>query len=527
MRPPHRRQKHRIDFRECSTLLAWSGSVSQLADASAWFVHVNEVDKHSLDASAEGDSVKLLKERSKEFPTRKILVEGTPTVAGHSRLEAEMASSDYRRLWVPCPLCGEYQILRMGNKNEPGGIRWDHRADGSTDSNEAYETAHYVCRHCEGKIYDEHRARMMRSGIWAPRDTVVFPDGSINGEMPRWPVAGFQLSSLYALVLGWGDIAREKVVSCIGHDTSRKRQNFTNSWEGELYKRERGVEDWRTVGKRLAGLHPQGNVPVGTVFLCAGVDVQKDHFVFMVVGYGQNAESFLVDYGICHSEDEIAAAIERQYAREDGGGSMGITLTLIDSGDRTHEVYQLTDRLHSPALNRSVMPVKGLKSGDMGGEPYRRRKITDDPKRRNENRAGLHSRVLVHHNKAYWEVVVDDILFVLSPGMAGSMTLCVEAVDDEDLIEQMLNQVEEDGKWVKVREDKADDFRAALRYVRTAAEMVVGRRWASIRYTQPQVDVVGTVEKDGQVVQVTVPKKRERPQRKQRQNPWLQRLGLK
>jgi hypothetical protein len=38
----------------------------------------------------------------------------TPLVTGLSRIEAAFAESDQRRFWVPCPHCGEFQVLEQG-----------------------------------------------------------------------------------------------------------------------------------------------------------------------------------------------------------------------------------------------------------------------------------------------------------------------------------------------------------------------------------------------------------------------------
>jgi phage terminase large subunit GpA-like protein len=35
----------------------------------------------------------------------------TPTIAGRSAIEAAFERSDQRRYYVPCPRCGEFQIL--------------------------------------------------------------------------------------------------------------------------------------------------------------------------------------------------------------------------------------------------------------------------------------------------------------------------------------------------------------------------------------------------------------------------------
>jgi phage terminase large subunit GpA-like protein len=480
MRPPHRRRRDLVLFRDCRTHVAWSGSVSTLADLSAWFVHVNEVDKHSTEESVEGDSVSLLLKRNTEFPTRKSLIEGTPTVKGRSRIERFMAGSTYRRYWVPCPLCGAYQVLRLGMKDQPGGITWDKMENGHSSPLQAYKSARYVCQHCEGELFDQHRPMMMRNGVWIPRDCVAGRNGEIVGEWEENPREGYQLASIYSLGFGWGDIA----MMHLNAKTSAERQDFVNSTLAQVWSRVNFETTWQKLGKRLTVLeNRQGTVPVGGCFLVQGIDVQRDHYVPFVMACGENGQKWLVDWSVVHTDQELDEWMDRTYPREDGGQPMTPRLTGIDSGDRTDEVYRLCRRLHAPERGRSVLPVKGIKAGDMGGQPYAQAKLDDD--RKGVQHAGLKNIQLVKHNRAYWEVVVQDALEVLQPGDPFSLSLPAEALNDQDLLEQLLNAAEVDGKWQKAEEDKPDDFRAAFRYAMTMAEMVVRRRWTSIRYTSP------------------------------------------
>lgn len=511
MRPPHRRRRDQVVFRDCRTHIAWSGSVSTTADISAWFVHVNEVDKHSTEASTEGDPVALLMKRNTEFPTRKTLIEGTPTVKGQSRIERFMASSTYRRYWVPCPLCGEYQILRLGVKDQPGGMTWDKGPDGHSTPLLGYKTARYICEHCEGELFDQHRAPMMRRGVWAPKDCHVNRHGEVVGEWERNPREGFQLSSIYSLGFGWGDIARMHLSA----KSAAERQDFVNSTLAMVWSRVNFETTWQKLGRRLGvEENRQGVAPAGTCFMVRGVDVQEDHFVIWVMACGEQGRCWLVDWGVAHTEQDLEEWLDRQYPRADGGAPITPRLTGVDSGDRTDEVYRLCRRLHAPERGRSVLPIKGIKAGDMGGQPYAQAKLDDE--RKGVAKAGLKSIQLVKHNRAYWEAAVKDMLEVLQPGDPYSLSLPAEAIDDQDLLEQLLNAAEVDGKWEKAEVDKPDDFRAALRYARTMAEMVVRRRWANVRYVPPTSEA-----------SQEQPKTPRRPASASRPKGWLSRPGLR
>ena len=75
----------------------------------------DEVDGYpSGGAGVEGDQIALGIKRSETFWNRKIALGSTPTVKGTSRIEKAYEESDQRRYYVPCPHCGEFQVLEWG-----------------------------------------------------------------------------------------------------------------------------------------------------------------------------------------------------------------------------------------------------------------------------------------------------------------------------------------------------------------------------------------------------------------------------
>ncbi|HEY1065435.1 MAG TPA: phage terminase large subunit family protein, partial [Pirellulales bacterium] len=177
---PHRRNQTRVDLSACSWYAAWSGSSSELADLAARYLHGNEIDKWDATLSAEADPLDLFGERAKEFPNRKEIYESTPGMKVTSRIERGRLASDNRSLWVPCPHCGTFQILRTGDGG-PGGVIFDKKRDGHTDIGLAQRTARYLCEKCEGEIWDHQRAAMMRGGRWAKAGQKII-DGKCVGE---------------------------------------------------------------------------------------------------------------------------------------------------------------------------------------------------------------------------------------------------------------------------------------------------------------------------------------------------------
>ncbi|HMB78172.1 MAG TPA: terminase gpA endonuclease subunit, partial [Kiloniellaceae bacterium] len=396
--PEHRRSADSIELSHCRVFLAWSRSVSTLADKPVRFGHAAEVDKWvQLMTSMEADPEKLFDDRFKEFSRFKRLKESTPTIRGRSRIEKARKRSTNCSFYVPCPHCSHYQTLRMGNAGEHGRLEWDKTEDGRHDPDLARATAHYRCEACEGEIRDHHRAQMLRRGVWAPEgcgvdskkaaaaakrwqeqlnaadwygDLLSKAKGD-DGE-PLWRgwkaadwitgtpardgrTAGYHLSSLYATSLTWGDIAAEFVNS---KDSPQLLRNFRNQWLAETWEMVKRRHTWEELGGRLAADYDRGVVPAAAWFLTAGVDVQEDRAYWIVRAWGERKTSWLIDWGMVRKsvneqgqpglnsdlKQLVPVLIERAWPVDgqtaEGFDKLWAAIVAVDTGHRIHDVHQ-------------------------------------------------------------------------------------------------------------------------------------------------------------------------------------------
>ncbi len=130
--------------------LVGSNSPSNVKSTPAPRVFVEEPDDAAINVGKQGDSIKLLEERTKTYHRRKIVFGGTPSVKGLSTIEDAYNSSDQRKFYVPCHECNESHVLSWSN------IKW---AEDKEKSHEIYgharpETAFYACPHC-GSVWDD------------------------------------------------------------------------------------------------------------------------------------------------------------------------------------------------------------------------------------------------------------------------------------------------------------------------------------------------------------------------------------
>jgi phage terminase large subunit GpA-like protein len=294
------------------------------------YLFLDEVDAYDFDVDGEGDPVSLASQRTITFGNRKIFLVSTPTIQGLSRIELEYEQSDRRRWWVPCPECGEYQVL------EEKQLRWDR---------DQPETAAYHCAHCDGSIPSHKKPWMNSRGAWRA-------DSPGDGK-----AAGFHLSGLNSPWLTWQQIAERKIAA--KDDAAMKV--YVNTIEARTWTESGEAPEWQRLYDRRED-YRIGAVAAGGLFLTAGVDVQKDRLEVEIVAWGRDRECWSVDYRVCAGDPvkpdvwrHLDALLAETFTHANHT-ELSILKLAIDTGYATQEVYDWVRR-HSADR---VIAIKGV-----------------------------------------------------------------------------------------------------------------------------------------------------------------------
>lgn len=338
-----------------TVFFAGANSAASLASKPLGFAVADEVDKWPADVDNEGPPLGLLEERMSNFANRKLLIASTCNIKGSSVIEAEYLLSDQRKYHVPCPHCGEAQVLLWGT-TEDWGIKWLKTETGAARP----ETAVYVCRHCGAAIEEHCKTGMLADGLWVPD-----APGAALGKR-----AGFWLNKLYS-PLGWKSwaalveewqTAQEKK----RHGDSAPLKKFLNSSLAETWEEKGSGADSRSLAARAED-YPMGVVPRGGLMLTMGVDTQPDRLEGRVYTFGRGEESWLVERHIIYGDPNLEEGTEgspwtrlteirRTPLMHASGSQMLIEATCVDSGGHnTHAVYAYC-RAHAHA---KVLAIKG------------------------------------------------------------------------------------------------------------------------------------------------------------------------
>ncbi len=295
------------------------------------YLFLDEVDAYDFDVDGEGDPVGLATQRTITFANRKIFLVSTPTIQGFSRIEIEYEKSDKRRFWVPCPECGEYQVLIEAR------LQWEKGKP---------ETALYYCAHCGGGIQSHKKRWMNGQGEWRAE------------EPGAGKAAGFHLSGLYSPWLTWQQIAERKIAA--RDDAAMKV--YVNTIEARTWTESGEAPEWQRLYDRREDYRPC-TVPAEGLFLTAGVDVQDNRLELEIVAWGRERESWSVDYRVLQGRpsdkdvwNALDAVLEESFTH-DSGARLSIVKIAIDTGG--HYTSQVYDWVRGKQGDR-VLAIKGV-----------------------------------------------------------------------------------------------------------------------------------------------------------------------
>lgn len=349
---------------------AWAGSAASLSSRPVRNVFNDETDKYPKFTGDEADPIKLGTERTRTFWNRKVVNTSTPTKED-GYIWRELQQSDYCKYHVPCPHCGEYQVLLFPR------IKWPE--DATADEIHENRLAWYECESCEKRIEDKFKGRMISLGVWVPKDAKVNPDGTLSGNIQLTNHKGFWINCLYSPWLTFSDIAAEFLRS---HKHAELLMNFVNSWLAEPWREKMEETEEHQIMQRVQP-YRQGQIDAGALVLTAGIDVQKDHFWGIIRGWGYDMESWQVRAFRCETWEEVIAALFRTQYEKRNAAPLSVRLACIDSGYRTDEVYEVCKRFRDVAR-----ATKGQES-NMSGLPFKVSTIDRDPRSGQVIKGGL------------------------------------------------------------------------------------------------------------------------------------------
>lgn len=323
---------------------------------------LEEISEYPLDVDGRGDPVTLAEYRTTTWSDRaKRFYVSTPKEKEICRISAKYDASDQRRYFVPCPHCQTFLVLHFDHLRA--------NADGSVD---------YICQANGCVIEHRHKADMLRRGVWvktfagdgAPPvksiegraggtgDYMIAPD-QLDGYRARSSggrAPGFHIAQVSSAFVSWRETYQKWIDA---KDDPDAQTAFVQQVLGEPNETAAGeAPDPLQLYARRRDFS-MGRLPVGALIITAGVDVQKDRLEMDVWAWGIGKASWLIDSHVVEGDTDqlstyrgLAEKLALKY-EDSNGRTWPIEVTAIDSGYRTHTVYQWV------RLRPGVMAIKG------------------------------------------------------------------------------------------------------------------------------------------------------------------------
>ncbi len=330
--------------------MAGANSPASLAMRPVQVNLFDEVDRYPLTAGKEGDPIYLALKRSDTFQGTVDYRTSTPTIFGHSRIEAMFKLSDQRYWHLDCPVCSQEQVLKWKQ------VKWkdeDHLED-----------TWYECLHCQAHWDDRMRISAIRAGRW--KATAKFKG-----------IRGYHISGIYSLFRQkktFKSRLHQMAVEFLEANRLGKQalQVWTNTFLAETWKDDEIVKpEVSALYNRREPYVPSEKIPQGVQLITFGTDFQADRVEVEFVGYGSGEESWGLGHHKLYGDTRLPELYQRletllltQFTREDG-----ITLQACAGGFDTgyagcqRQLYAFL----RPRLGRRYYAFKG--SSQKNSEP--------------------------------------------------------------------------------------------------------------------------------------------------------------
>jgi phage terminase large subunit GpA-like protein len=304
-----------------------AGSTAELKSTSLRYVLADEVDEWARE-TPQGDPFGLIMARQDNFHDRKAYVPSTPTMDDASRIKELHDGGDQRQYWVPCPHCGELQILKWSN------LKWSKKP-GTNYITEVW----YVCSE-NGCVIEEWQKATMLPELG-------------HGGTARWiaqkpdaPYPSYHLNALYTPIgLGrsWREIAAQWIEA---QDDPAKLMRFINTRLGETYRNASSDIKANALEARSEP-YALRTVPQGCLVITVGVDTQDDRLEIQVTGHGKKDRTWTLDYHVLPGNpagDELWQALADyingiRFQNQFGKELISEACAIDTGGHHTHAVY--------------------------------------------------------------------------------------------------------------------------------------------------------------------------------------------
>jgi len=310
-----------------------------------------------LDEIAEFEHlhVKQIIERAKTFSAygKKIIKTSTSIYKNDPIVKSYEESQLKYEYYSKCPACEKEHVDDFVEN-----FKHPKTEDKYLNAREAV----YVCPHCKAEWDNNLKKEAVENGGWK----------LVSGNPKKAKTVGLRASSFVSHLVSIEDLALEWLDA---EGDEELEEAVYNGWFSKIYEREEKTTKADEI-LTLKNNIPKGIVPKDTVAMFGAIDVQKDHFYFVVVAVNEYLSVHIVDYGRLETEADKERKVLQNYYDADGELHL-IETWADDSGYNKDFVYEFCRKMSNlhyemeddPSIQRifderygealNVIPIKG------------------------------------------------------------------------------------------------------------------------------------------------------------------------
>lgn len=329
---------------------------ADLASSTYRLIYCDELDMFPNKVGKEGDPLRLIKDRAKEYTDALLVYGGTPRGNFQESKTWKMYhQSDMRRYFVPCPKCGKMQYLA-----------WPQFEVDKSDWNKSGFRC--IDEKCNFLMLENDKLKMIEQGEWRPTN-----DGSKDGSIVIPGRAGFNIWAAYSdtPTAAWPLLARTREACKHNGEEFRAFLNTTvgiptHSGDPTAIRAVNIVDNDNVKASTYETIEGAEGVPDEVDLITCGVDVQTSkangRLEFSLFGWSRKKCYFLNHakiYGDFRENsvwEALEAVVSTKFLTKDKKKLIPVSRAMIDSGDgnATHTVMTRCRK------NNVFYPIKGF-----------------------------------------------------------------------------------------------------------------------------------------------------------------------
>ena len=357
--------QEKIILKNCFWRTASAQGLNDLASFGAGFVYGSEVAK--WERMSDNPIAKLYG-RQDDYPMelRYSIIESSPREIGdYLHQECFKPGTLIVEPHYPCPVCGEYQTLRDSQLKLRDNGTEDPSRQAARLRYEREKAVYYQCIHCNQEITESGRREMDSRVVYAAPsqvDITVKKRHEQTGEKidRSGNVIGPTRDQYDQICVTWNrgvdlnfpfyEWLARFFESCHSADKYQLYENETNARHFETNTDRRteisALESKRSDYHMIATAKNDNYIPDEVLDITAALDSQKDHFYYLIMGWGTHRAAWVLRYGMIYcpitSPYYSDPAIVLQTVTEEliiknplvkrDGSQLGIRGMLVDRG---------------------------------------------------------------------------------------------------------------------------------------------------------------------------------------------------